>query len=321
MCETRFKHFVCAVGLPSSVWDLVRRTGSTSICFTFWFSLAVLVSLFAHAVLAYEPQVRRLATLAVSFGSLLTLFLGFRSVDLVYGGIFLVQATDVLAGVILFAIWGAWGKARARWAVLHAVNVIVFTVVFAQLNPKFATDGGQFLALFSKSPLQLLLFFVYYCLGGVFRYAALEECRSRLALPTESTRYNVLIWGHICMYFIVFLTPFIFMAGGKDAMDNVQLVVRLSILAQYCITPLLGLHFAASSRAHRQEMGALLAEAQHKVQVTEAANTARNNFLRYVFHEVRLHRFLLLAFLALTRLLLRPIGCRFACLSTRYGWD
>ena len=173
-----------AGGAPLEFWAAARLPGNLAVDLVFFFAIAVFISMLAHALLAFDATVRRLAWM----GALLTCV---YMAALALGGMRLtwqsawVSETSTLAGyLMIFAIIATCGDTGPKWLIWQVAVFAVFALIMALTNEQFRQGEGELVALFGP-PWQQAMYYIYYALGGVF---ALARCWSANGVGQAASR-------------------------------------------------------------------------------------------------------------------------------------
>jgi signal transduction histidine kinase len=265
----------------------VRVPGLLAIYFACFFGFAVFVSLLAHALLAYERRVRWLATMGVLITLIYLLVLGLEGVNLLHFNVYIVEGVQIATYIMIFAFIAMCGQYGPMWLILQLIVFFAYVITMGASSSVFRAGSGDSAALFGE-PWQQAVYYTYYSLSGIIRFGALVQCKNNRATSLlEELAYWVLIVIHMGMYFAVFALKPLVLERTAPALDSAQLINQMSNLVQFALTPLLLVHFEALSRARARTLILNVERANKQLAVAQSAAEARREFIRYVFHEVR----------------------------------
>jgi signal transduction histidine kinase len=263
----------------------VRQPGSIAIYFACFFGFAVFMSLFAHAVLAFESDVRWLALMGTLLTTIYIIALSLGGVGLLHSNVFIAETLTLSGYIMIFSLIACCGRSGPLWLILQVVTFLAFVIAFGAGSATFRSSGGEINALFGPAWAQAI-YYVYYSLSGIYRFCALVECKNRCASNIiEEISYWVLILVNTGMFFAVFAVKPIFLQQTANSLDDATLLLDMSTLVQYSVTPLLLVHFEALSHAQARSLMLRVQQANNQLAVAQSAAQARREFIRYVFHE------------------------------------
>lgn len=262
--------------------------GSVPLYFSVFFGIAALISLLAHALLSYEQDVRRIAWMGAWFTLWYCYLLAVGGVGLTFSSAAISSLTQLVAFTLLFVFIAECSTRSYRWLLAQWAVFALFYAIIGGTSETFRKSGSETGWLLSPIAWQRALFYVYFCLSGIIRLGALVEW----AMFTATTRRDMakcvaVIIVHMGIFFAPLAIPDIIIPLTLHAVLNVVLLIDISVMVQYAITPLLLTHFTALGSAQQRALEHHREVANRRVAVAEAAAVARQSFLRYVFHEVR----------------------------------
>lgn len=228
-------------------------------------------------LLSVGREARRLAVLGAQITLMFALVLGFAATDLVTANAVLIQGIQCAAYLLFFALVAECGRTRAHWLVMQLTVFLLFCVVIGSQNAAFRSSGSM-QAVWSGPPWQQAVYYMAFCAGGIIRLGALVEVMVHRAVTNvERLSYWVIIFLHLGLYFAVLGNPSILRARPltANAIDNATLISQLSLTVQYCVTPLMLVHFSSLSHTHARAMVQRIDAANRKLAVADAATTAR----------------------------------------------
>jgi signal transduction histidine kinase len=265
----------------------VRAPGAVAVYFAFFFGIAVFVSLVSHALLAFESDVRWLATMGAMLTAIYLIILGLSGVGLLFISAAIVETFGIGIVIMLLCFIATVGRTGPIWVILQIIVFLIYVITMASTSAAFRATGSDFVALFGP-PWQQGLHYTAYALDGIFRFGALVQCKNmRATTVSEEIAYWILIAMHVGLYFANLALKPIILQGTASALDNAQLLNAMSALVQFALTPLLLVHFEALNHARSRNLLHSVERAEKKLAVAQSAAQARREFIRYVFHEVR----------------------------------
>jgi hypothetical protein len=271
---------------PGNFWLHVRGPGLIAIYFSCFFGFAVFISLLLHTLLAFEADVRWLAFLGTLLSFIFIFALSLSGAGLTKGNVYTSETTSLAALIMILSLIAACGRTGPQWLILQLIVFLALVIPLGAGNATFRTGGGEIIALLGPA-WQQALYYVMYSLGGIIRFCALVECKNNRALTIrDEICYWILILINMGMYFVVFAAKGIFLTMTLTSIDDVQLILQMSLLVQYALTPLLLVHFEALSHANARQLMQQVERANKRLAVAQSAAQARREFIRYVFHEV-----------------------------------
>jgi hypothetical protein len=278
--------FFFAAGTVANFWTTVRTPGAISTYFAVFFGFAAFISLLAHALLAYESDVRWLATMALMIAGIFILVLSLTGLGLAYINVFISEGVALAGYIMFFTFVATVGRTGPIWLILQIVIFLAYVIAYGAGNAQFHSKGGENAALLGL-PWEQTLFYTYYSLGGILRIGALVHCmRNRAITRQDSIAYWVVIAFNTGMYFASFAAKPILLRGTLPSLDDAQLILQLSTLTQYSLTPLLLVHIEALNHATARSQQQQMEYATRQLAIANSAADARREFIRYVFHEV-----------------------------------
>jgi signal transduction histidine kinase len=273
------------VGGPLPFFEQVLQPGVVSVFFCFFFGAAAVLSLAAHALLSYYPDVQRIAAMSTAFTAYVIVQLALDGMALQYHQVVLVSIHDAAVLAMFFAILAETARGGIGWAAAQLLLFTAVAIVLGQTDPVFQSGNRIELALAAATNWEISLFYVYVIVGGLLRWGALRACQhARAARPRERWGYRLLIVAHVALYYSNFALRTVLNASG---LDSAVLLLLMIITVLYAFTPLMLVHLLTLSHSHAMGMAAALEAAARGRAAAEAASSARKAFLRYVFHEVR----------------------------------
>jgi hypothetical protein len=287
---SRFRSFNVSLyageNLPT-YWIRVRAVGVLPITFTFFFGASSAISLLVHWLLSYERQVRKVACLASLMAIYVVSYLGLACFSLTTKFTpFRMYIHEISILVMFYSICGASGDGKPLWVILQVLlHTIVIIIVACTTNPIFEAGGDIVAILESKTGWREGVFITYFVIGGLLRLGALRDGQvAQVQQSKEVWWYRILTLVHCGAYFSFLARP----AAIKEyGYDSAYLLHTMVILVVYCVTPLLLVHFIALSHVRSLDAAVMVSKANRKAEIAHQVAESRQQFLRYVFHEVR----------------------------------
>jgi signal transduction histidine kinase len=192
---------------------------------------------------------------------------------------------EALIIVQFFATLAECAGGSMRWLAAQLTLFIAVAIVLGQTDSRFQAGSGLRTALVSATNWEEALFVVYIIFSGLIRWGALHDCATRRAgSMAERWRYRTLTVVYLALFWAAFAERTVMTHEGANSAVLFNVLISIMLLV---LTPLALVHFMSLSRFRAVREHLAIGKAESKQMAAEAASAARREFLRYVFHEVR----------------------------------